>query len=123
MDRTFDTLKICGWDCDNIYDLSSVVNSDNEVQLVIQHDEYNGKTNAKIAFVNRIGGLAMKDPMNEHDKQAFAKKMRGSIAAWKQKTGNNKPEQKRQDYKDRHQEKQQNRRDNPSPPDDDDIPF
>lgn len=47
-DRTLSSLRAMGWGGD-ILDLSGL---DNAVDVVVKHEEYNGNTSAKVAFVN-----------------------------------------------------------------------
>lgn len=47
-DRTLSSLRAMGWGGD-ILDLSGL---DTEVDVVVKHEEYNGNTSAKVAFVN-----------------------------------------------------------------------
>lgn len=85
IDRTLDSLSYCGWDSDNIYDLTGI--GKNEVVLVIENETYQGKTHPKVQWVNRAGGIALKAPMSNEQAKAFDAKLRGNIAAWKQKQG------------------------------------
>src|ERR1700737_157979 len=59
-ERTIESLRICGWKTDDVSDLRGI--GDNEVQLVVEHEPYQGKTFARVQFVNRIGGINMKSP-------------------------------------------------------------
>jgi hypothetical protein len=81
---TVAALRACGWAG---LDLSVLEGLDtNEVELVIEHDTYEGKTNAKVRFVNvpRTGGALLKAPLDDAKKKAFAARMRGAIAAMEQ---------------------------------------
>lgn len=75
-ERTMQSLRYCGWKGDDVTDLAGV--SDNEVEIVVEHNEYNGKTSARVAWVNRLGGdgVSVKAPMPEDKRKAFAKKMK-----------------------------------------------
>lgn len=85
VDRTLDSLRHCGWDGDDPSDLTGL--DRNEVQLVIDDEEYNGQTRTKIQFVNRLGGLALKDQLSPDEVRAFAARLRGRAVAHKQKYG------------------------------------
>ena len=50
--RTVQSLRFMGWQGNDINDLDLP----NEVELVIAHEEYNGKTYARVNWVNKIGG-------------------------------------------------------------------
>ena len=51
-----------------------------EVQIVVEHEEYDGKTRPKIKFINALGG-GMKNRMDETQRRSFGASMRGQIAA------------------------------------------
>lgn len=84
-ERTIESLRYCGWKGDDLSDLSSI-NGEAEVSLVIEHDEYEGKTRAKVQWVNSGGGARLAKPMNQDDAKAFAAKMKGIVAAVDAKT-------------------------------------
>jgi hypothetical protein len=48
-DRTLASLRYCGWKGEDITDLGGL---DQEVEIVVEHEEYEGKTRAKCAWVN-----------------------------------------------------------------------
>lgn len=75
-ERTMQSLRYCGWKGDDVTNLEGI--SDNEVEVVVEHNTYNGKTNARVAWVNRpgSGGIAIKAPMADAQRKAFAKKMK-----------------------------------------------
>jgi hypothetical protein len=76
-DRTMESLRICGWRTDDVTDLQGI--GDNQVQLVVDHEEYDGKVLAKVQWVNRIGGgFKMGSTMSEAQKKAFSARMRGA---------------------------------------------
>jgi hypothetical protein len=78
-ERTVESLRICGWRGDDLSDLTGI--TENEVSLVIEHDEYNGKVSAKVKWVNASCGLALKAPMTPESAKAFAAKMKGEVIA------------------------------------------
>lgn len=75
-ERTMEALRFCGWSGDDVTDLVGLGTS--EVSLVIDHEEYDGKLQAKVQWVNKGGAFAMKAPMSPDQKKAFAAKMRGA---------------------------------------------
>ena len=78
-ERTVQALRYCGWEGD---DLSALDGLDkNEVSLVVENETYNGKTHAKVKWVNKPGGLAIKAPMPADKVKTFAAQMRGRIRA------------------------------------------
>lgn len=83
-ERTLESLQHCGWEGDDITDLSGVER--NEVQLVVEHDEYEGKVRAKVAWVNKPGGggISIKAPLDEMEKAQFAREMKAKVLAMRQ---------------------------------------
>ncbi len=74
LEFTVKALRACGWKGTDLTDLAGL--TDNEVSLVIAHEEYEGKVTAKVQWVNAPGGLAMKSQLDPD-----AAKMKGRIAA------------------------------------------
>jgi hypothetical protein len=85
VDRTLESLRHCGWKSDSLADLDSL--ADNEVELVVADETYEGKTNSKVRWVNRVARLALKEQMDAGQVAAFAAKLRGKCVASKQKYG------------------------------------
>jgi hypothetical protein len=95
-DRTIQALKLCGWDPgprgedwpspDDMHGCGI-----NEVEIEVEHDTYEGKTNAKVKWVNAPGGsgIAMKDKMDDPKKAAFAKRMRAAVLSFEKSNGGN----------------------------------
>jgi hypothetical protein len=54
---------------------------DKRCQIVVQHEEYDGKTRAKVKFINPLGGLSMATPLQDDKKRLLAAKMKGLFAA------------------------------------------
>lgn len=74
-DRTIQALRYCGWKGDDVSDLSGL--DANEVEIVVEHKEYNGERHASIRWVNQVGGGAGMPP----DKaKAFAESIKRRIA-------------------------------------------
>lgn len=84
-DRTLDSMRHCGWAGDNLGELDGL--SANEVELVLDEEEYNGKVRTKVKWVNRPARLALKTQLNTNQAAAFAARMRGKVVANKQKYG------------------------------------
>jgi hypothetical protein len=106
VDRTLDSLRICGWRGDDLSDLTGV--TDNEVKLVVETEEYEGKLQARVRWINAAGGVALKDRLSAEDAKVFAARMRGRVAASAAKSGQPPPATTKQPPKD-------------EPPDD--LPF
>ena len=90
-ERTIEALRACGWKGD---DLSVFVEGqpvpegfDQEVELVVKHETWEGKTSARIAFVNSGGGLALKNALTLDQAQSFAQRMRSRIGAFDRAAG------------------------------------
>lgn len=77
--RTIESLRNCGWTGD---DLSAIDSMPNEVDLVVENEEYEGETHAKVKWVNKPGGLALKTPMSPESAKAFAAKLKSEIRAF-----------------------------------------
>lgn len=75
-------LRTCGWTGD---DLATITLEDlqNEVELVIVHEEYEGKVRAKVAYINPIGGGMIKSEkaMTPDELRKFATSMRTKVRA------------------------------------------
>lgn len=86
-ERTFETLRTCGWQGDDLSDLSGI--EENEVEIVIDIEaDQNGVGRNRVKWVNAPGGggPAMKNVMPPDQKKAFAAKMKGAALASKQRT-------------------------------------
>ena len=78
-DRTLEALRYCGWEGTDINDLQGL--DANEVELVIEQEDYNGRSYPKVKWVNRAGGLAHKTPLVGDKARAFAQTMKDRIRA------------------------------------------
>lgn len=89
-ERTVKTLRACGM-TGNDLDKVTIDDLPSVVELELGYEEYQGKQNLKVKWVNQPGsGVAMKDKMTPQEKVAFAQRMKGlflSIPA----TGASKP--------------------------------
>ena len=75
-ERTIQALRVCGWTGDDLGDLSGF--DANEVELVVEHEEYQGKTTAKVKWVNKIGNrVVLKHKMTDAQRAELAKRMKG----------------------------------------------
>ena len=83
-ERTICSLRYCGWKGDDLSDLSTVGESD--CQVTVEHDSYDGKSHAKVSWVNALGGNLK--PMATIDAAGFASRMLPKIAALKSKGQN-----------------------------------
>jgi hypothetical protein len=77
-DRTIQSLRYCGWQGDDVSDLSGI--DRHAVDLVVEHDEYQGKVTPKVRWINQIGGgLGMSAAQAEE----FARSIKSRIAGMK----------------------------------------
>lgn len=77
-ERTIESLRYCGFRGDDLSELPNQVLS-SEVQLVVEHEEWEGRTRAKVAWVNRSGGVQLKNPMKQDDLKRFAAMMKSRV--------------------------------------------
>lgn len=122
-ERTVESLRYCGFKGD---DLESVVRQalDQEVSIVVEHHEYNGKTYARVAWVNASGGGGMKlaNQMSANDLRMFSAQMKqrgiGKIGevAGKKAERSSRSTTSRSDFDD-------GPGDDAAPPNPNDIPF
>lgn len=84
-ERTLDSLRYMGWKGDDLGNLDGL--DSNEVELVLDVEEYQGKRRTKVQWVNRLQALALQNPMDQKERQSFASKMRGRIAQHNQVNG------------------------------------
>jgi hypothetical protein len=79
LERTVESLRHCGWEGSDVSELHGL--DANEVELVIEHEEYEGNTYAKVRWVNRGGGLSHKTPLSGHAAKFFASQLKDKIKA------------------------------------------
>lgn len=126
VDRTLESLRLLGWEGDDLFDLKGL--GDKEVRIVLDEDEYEGKIQLKVKWINGPGGLALKAPMNDGEARAFSQRMKGLVLSHKNKAPGaakqSAPAQRGPSTQQRQQSRApQTRRDAAPPHDDDDIPF
>jgi hypothetical protein len=90
-DYTMKAIRAAGFQGDDLANLESLCGETPEVVLVIEPEEYNGKTTRKVKFINSAGGLALKDALQGDELQAFARKMKGKVVAYDRSAGTPKP--------------------------------
>lgn len=84
-ERTIESLRYMGWKGQDLSQLDGL--DANEVDLVIDDETYEGKTRAKVQWVNRVGGLALKAPLSGDKRKAFAASMRDKIKTFDAASG------------------------------------
>ena len=80
LEWTVKALRTCGWKGDDLTDLSTVGDVE-EVNIVVEHEEYEGKTYPRVKYINSTGGLAMKTQLTAVEAKTFAARMKGQIVA------------------------------------------
>jgi hypothetical protein len=82
-ERTIESLRHCGWVGDDLSDLTGI--DSNEVSLVIENEEYQGKLYPKVRWVNAPGGgVALREQLSATEAKSFAQRMRSRILAMSQ---------------------------------------
>lgn len=85
-DITIRALRTCGWTGADLSDLSGV--DANEVSLVLEEEEWEGRTRVKVRWVNAPNqGMAIKAPLAADKAKAFAAQMRARILAMDAQSG------------------------------------
>ena len=94
---------------------------DQEVQITVEHDEWDGKTRAKVRWVNSLNGRAnIKDPMAPKAVRQFAAEMKAFFDDGPAHSGQ---ESQRQQPQQQEPPAGRFQDDAPPPDDDSDIPF
>lgn len=128
--RTVESLRYCGFTGNDLA-AATYMPLENEVQIVIDHEEYNGKWSAKVQWVNKAGGglFKLEKPMDKRGLERFAAQMRGAVGAIPDAPGK-KAERAQRPAGNGHGAQPPSPggppagwRDSAPPPDDSDIPF
>lgn len=87
VDYTVEDLKTLGWSGQDLDQLEQLradgkIGAE-EVELVVDHEEYNGEWNARVKFINRTGGgmVRLKKPMQGDELKRFSARMRDRLRA------------------------------------------
>jgi hypothetical protein len=86
LDFTMQAIRYIGYTGDDLSELPALAEAGQlaqEVELVVQHEEYNGALSAKVKFVNRPGGgqVQLKKPLDERELKVFAQAMKSRLRA------------------------------------------
>ncbi len=82
-DKTLEGLRNCGWRGSDLA-TASTGPLEQEVSIVVQEEEYQGKVRSKIRWVNRPGGggaFKLEKPMARNDMKMFSSKMKAKAAS------------------------------------------
>lgn len=84
IDRTIESLRYAGWKGTDLSDLSDLSAENTPVvELVLETEDYNGKSTVRVSWVNRFGGggVAIKDKMDAGAAKSFAERMKAHVIA------------------------------------------
>lgn len=118
---TVKALRACGWRGVDLTDMTGM--GDNEVSLVVEHEEYKDKVYARVKWVNAGGGVLLKKVLDPNAKKAFAQRMRSVIAGVDMSLGTRPAAAPAAGSTQRQAAPAASRQPNPPPHGDDDIPF
>jgi hypothetical protein len=86
-DRAIESLIHCGWDGEDLDDLSTVGSKD--CQIVVGEEDYKNQVRLKVQWVNAIGASGIvPGPMSAEQRKTFAASMRGQVRATRARLGN-----------------------------------
>ena len=72
-------LRACGWKGDDLTNLAGV--DANEITVQVKYEVWDGKERMKVDIATGGGRIKLENQMNEHQKRAFAARMRGALKA------------------------------------------
>jgi len=78
-ERTFSALRTLGWEGDDLANLNGL--DKNEVSITVKSEEWEGSWTQKVAWINPLGGLGLKNPMTPEQAKSFAATMKGDAIA------------------------------------------
>lgn len=82
-ERSIESFRYMGWTGDDLVELPDLCDAGQlgEVDIVVDHEEYQEKLQAKVKWVNRRrgSGVQLKKPMEGDDLADFAMRMKGKI--------------------------------------------
>jgi hypothetical protein len=91
-DRTFESLEAAGWSGEALADMSGLGSC--ECAIVVAHEEdQEGMLRERVRWVNRIGGLALKEELSQADVLTLDRSLKGDLLAWKSSRKNQAPRQ------------------------------
>lgn len=100
-ERTVQSLRYCGWAGNDLSvfledeiaknGIESTGLTANEVVLVVENEEYNGKVRPRVRWVNSAGGMGVKNVMSRARAVEFSARMKGLIVAMDKRGGSPKP--------------------------------
>jgi len=76
--HTLNALRACGWRGENLANLAAEGMGSQEVNLTVEHEEYNGQVQVRVKWVNPPG-FGLKNPVEGQELLEFARSMVGFI--------------------------------------------
>lgn len=81
VDRTIKALRACGFTGDDLAAFQTQT-VEQEVSIVVEHDEYQGRKQAKVAWVNAVGGgLRVENQMDAGGLRVFSARLKSRVKA------------------------------------------
>jgi len=85
--RTVESLRLCGWEGEDLQDLTGL--DGNEVAVVVNHETFEGNTHARVSWVNDPNrGVNIKSPLDGDGARQFAARMRDKVKTVPAHVGN-----------------------------------
>lgn len=88
---TYETLRALGWEGTDLTDLTGI--DQNDVEFMVDHEDYNGKSRTKVKWVRRAG-VVFKNPMTPDKAKAFAAQMAQKFQAMDIRNGRKAPQKR-----------------------------
>ena len=86
---TLQALRTCGLQGTDVSELSSIEGT--EVQLTMTAEEWEGKTQVKVRWINPLSGPVLKSPMDAAKAKKFASEMKTHLLDFDKQQGTSKP--------------------------------
>jgi len=87
-ERTVESLRLCGFDPADTSDWEGT--NDVTVEIVVEHEAWEGKKQAKVRWINDLAGgkgVTLKEQMNDAQRRQFAARLKTMAARPKQPKG------------------------------------
>lgn len=82
---TVKALRTLGWQGDDLDNVQ--LNAEADVRIVVEHDEYQGRPQVRVRWINPLGGLTTRAPLDAGRRKGFAERMKGAIAGIDARSG------------------------------------
>ncbi len=83
--KSVEALRYCGctFPDDDITNLEGL--GSEEVSIVIEHEEWDGKVRARVKWVNSLTGPTVTNQFSDNDRQSFKQRMKGLVVSQRNK--------------------------------------